>query len=102
MWCLRFSLMRKVWLRLWCRCRFKHSFEGVVEGGKVKSFTASIVPEERQRVADAARAYAQSQGQVPAGMPRTGAGQDALFQALALLAAMAAVAGLTVRRARRA
>ncbi len=90
--------------RKWGIGSVRHNFEGVVEGGKIKTFTASIAPEERQRVADAARAFAQSQGQAqaPAGMPRTGAGQDALFQALALLGAIAAVAGLTVRRVRRA
>jgi hypothetical protein len=90
--------------RKWGIGSVRHNFEAVVEGGKVKSFTASIAPEERQRVADAAQAFAQSQGQgqAPAGMPRTGAGQDALFQVLALAAVMAAVAGLTVRRARRA
>lgn len=90
--------------RMWGLGPVRHTFEGVVEGGKVKSLISSIVPEERQRVADAARAFAQSQGQAqaPAGMPRTGAGQDALFQVLALVAALAAVAGLTVRRARRA
>jgi hypothetical protein len=89
--------------RKWGIGSVRHTFEGVVEGGKIKTFTASIAPEERQRVADAAQAFARSQGQAqaPAGMPRTGAGQDALFQALALFGAMAAVAGLTVRRLRR-
>jgi hypothetical protein len=90
--------------RMWGIGPVRHNFDAVVEGGKVKSFTASIAPEERQRVANAAQAFAQSQSpaQAPAGMPRTGAAQDALFQALALAAALAAVAGLAVRRARRA
>jgi hypothetical protein len=90
--------------RKWGIGSVRHTFEGVVEGGKIKTFTASIAPEERQRVANAAQAFAQSQSQAqaPAGMPRTGAGQDALFQVLALVAAIAALAGLTMRRVRRA
>lgn len=72
----------------------EHTNEAVVEGGKIKSFTSTMIPSERERVAAAARA-----AQPPAGMPRTGGEQSwGLTALLLILAAVATTAGGILRR----
>ena len=77
----------------------EHRYEVVVEGGKIKSETATMIPSERERVAAAAAAAAQqAQAGQPAGMPRTGAPYQAL--PIALLFAILAVAAGLLRKLR--
>jgi hypothetical protein len=74
--------------------------EAVIENGKLKSFTNTMDPSERERVAAAARAYEQAQSaQLPGGMPRTGSeAGPMLFLLLLGLGALAAIAGVGLRR----
>jgi hypothetical protein len=65
----------------------RHTLEIVAEGGKIKSITSMVVPEERPRLAEAAARLAAAP---PAGMPRTGSG-DLIVYPIALLAALSVV-----------
>jgi hypothetical protein len=56
--------------RNWGVGAVEHTYEIVVEGGKVKSLTSIMAPSERERVQAAAAAYLAANP--PTGMPRTG------------------------------
>jgi ketosteroid isomerase-like protein len=56
--------------RNWGVGAVEHTYEIVVEGGKVKSLTSTMAPSERDRVQAAAAAYLAANP--PTGMPRTG------------------------------
>src|SRR5688572_17238196 len=73
--------------------------EAVIQNGKLTSFTNTMDPSERERVAAAAAAYEQARaGQQPAGMPRTGENQHLVPWWLAVVAGiMATIAGLCLR-----
>jgi hypothetical protein len=78
----------------------KFRTELVAEGGKIKSFTNTIAPEERERVATAAQAYQASQAaQAPGGMPRTGKSDAGGMLVAALGLSLACLlAGVAARR----
>jgi hypothetical protein len=93
-------MMSNRFLVAWGVAPVKFNTELVAEGGKIKSFTNTIAPEERQRVATAAQAYQAAQaGQAPAGMPRTG-GSDpgGAPPALLVLGVLCLIAGVAARR----
>jgi len=79
----------------------QHQLEFVVQDGKIKSFNSIMAPSERPRVMAAAQAYqAAHRAQAPAGMPKTGAGdQSGATQLGLLLAALFLMtAGIAVRK----
>lgn len=86
--------------RKWGIGPVEHTFEAVIENGKVKSFVSTMAVSERGRVGAAAAAYQASQsGQAPAGMPRTGESQGSVvLWLLATMGALVAALGLRVRR----
>jgi hypothetical protein len=81
--------------RKWGLGPVEHTYEIVVEDGKVKSFTAIMAPSERAKVQAAAAAYFAANP--PAGMPRTGQYQLLLLFVLFTAGALAVVAGLYAR-----
>jgi hypothetical protein len=79
----------------------EHQLQFTVQDGKIKSFNSIMAPSERQRVMAAAQAYqAAHPAQAPAGMPKTGAGdQSEGLQLGLLLAALCLVTtGIVVRK----
>jgi LPXTG-motif cell wall-anchored protein len=83
--------------RNWGLGPVQHTYEAVVDGGKLKLLVATIVPAERERVAKAANAYFAAHS--PAGMPKTGGEQTPFsFSLLAGLALLAIFGGMGVRR----
>jgi LPXTG-motif cell wall-anchored protein len=81
------------------------STQVVVEDGKIKSYTSSIVPSEGPRVGAASQAYQAAHGaqapQAPAGMPRTGDGDSNSMMLMGLAVGMLFMAGgMLVRRVR--
>jgi hypothetical protein len=76
--------------------------EAIVVGGKIKSFTNTIVPSEQARVAAGARAFQTAHGSpAPTGMPQTGAEPvNTTLGVLLVLALSLVMAGLVVRRPR--
>jgi ketosteroid isomerase-like protein len=77
--------------------------EAIIEGGKIKSFTNTIVPSELARVGAGAKAFqAAHAAPAPTGMPQTGAGEStSLFlPGLLMMALCLVTAGLVVRRSR--
>jgi hypothetical protein len=89
-------MMSNRFLVAWGVAPVKFSTELVVENGKIKSFSNTIAPEERERVAAAAQA-AQA-GQAPAGMPRTGGDQAGAPVALAIAGLACLLAAMAARR----
>lgn len=74
----------------------EHTYEAVVEGGKIKSFDAIMAPAERERVATAANAYFAANA--PAGMPSTGLEQrSTLLLLLVGLGILEVVSGLNFK-----
>lgn len=56
----------------------EHTTEVVVEGGKIKSYTSTMLAAEQPRVAAAAKTFQSANpGQQPAGVPNSGLGQQA-------------------------
>ncbi len=83
----------------------QHQLAFVVQDGKIKSFTSIMAPSERARVMAAAQAYqAAHPVQAPAGMPKTGAGDQAgRFQLWMLLTALFLMTiGIVVRKLQKA
>lgn len=83
----------------------QHQLAFVVQDGKIKSFTSIMAPSERTRVMAAAQAYqAAHPVQAPAGMPKTGAGDQAgRFQLWMLLTALFLMTtGIVVRKLQKA
>lgn len=78
----------------------EHTTEAEVEGGKIKSYTSTMAPSERGRVAAAAAAYQQAHqpAQPPAGMPRTGGEQSVPLLLLIVISMLTALVGLGLRR----
>jgi ketosteroid isomerase-like protein len=90
---------------LWGVAPVEHTTEVIVEGGRIKSYTSTMAPSERERVAAAATAYQQAQAAQPAGMPRTGDDQGSVQYLLLSILGMLTVAvglGLRQRAAKRA
>jgi len=85
--------------RKWGIGAVEHTYEAVVQGGKIKSLITTMSPSERPRVAAASQAYEQAQaGQPPAGMPRTGGEQPVPLSLLVAFGMVAALIGLDLRR----
>src|SRR5688500_15075861 len=78
--------------------RVEHTNEVVVEGGKIKSFTSTMIPSERERIAAAVAARQAQAGQPPAGMPRTGDEQPMPYFLIIMSGMLAALVGLALRR----
>jgi hypothetical protein len=85
--------------RQWGIAAVEHTYDAVVQGGKIKSITITMAVAERARVRAAAEAYMAAQGgQPPAGMPRTGGEQSLPFLLLTAISMLAALVGLGLRR----
>ena len=87
----------------WGVAPVQFSSEAIVEGGKIKSFTNTIVPSELARVAAGAKAFqAAHAAPAPTGMPQTGSGapMSTVLPGLLMMALCLVTAGLVVRRSR--
>ena len=85
--------------RQWGIGAVEHTYEAVVQGGKIKSITITMAEGERARVRAAAQAYTAAQaGQPPAGMPRTGGEQSLPFLLVISISILTALVGLGLGR----
>jgi LPXTG-motif cell wall-anchored protein len=80
--------------RNWGVGAVEHTYEIVVEGGKVKSLTSTMAPAERGRVQAAAAAYLAANP--PAGMPRTG--EPSILPFIFAIGMIMLMAGALLRR----